>query len=114
MESRIFAPEGYDKEYLDKVLADAVEEAKDEYEGIWGDCNIIMVFSESFWDIDQLGEVEFETPTGTELTPNYEKLAQEGHVFKMISPVFGGLSANAEFEVFTGSNLAVYSPGFVP
>ncbi|MBQ2325344.1 MAG: sulfatase-like hydrolase/transferase [Clostridia bacterium] len=114
VESRIFAPEGYDKEYLDKVLADAVEEAKDEYDGIWGDCNIIMVFSESFWDIDQLGEFEFSTPTGTELTENYERLAKEGHVFKMISPVFGGLSANAEFEVFTGSNLAVYSPGFVP
>lgn len=114
VESRIFEPKGYDPEYLDKVLADAVEQAQDKYKGTWGDCNIIMVFSESFWDIDQLGEFEFETPTGTELTPNYEKLAQEGHVFKMISPVFGGLSANAEFEVFTGSNLAVYSPGFVP
>ena len=114
IESRIFKPEGYDKEYLDKVLADSVINARDEYEGTWGDCNIIMVFSESFWDIDQLGEFEFSTPTGTSLTANYEKLAQEGHVFKMISPVFGGLSANSEFEIFTGSNLAVYSPGFVP
>lgn len=114
VESRIFEPDGYDREYLDKVLADAVEEAKDEYQNTWGDCNIIMVFSESFWDIDQLGEFEFSTPTGTELTENYERLSEEGHVFKMISPVFGGLSANAEFEMFTGSNLAVYSPGFVP
>lgn len=114
VESRIFKPEGYDEEYLDKVLEEASKEARDEFENTWGDCNIIMVFSESFWDIDQLGEFEFSTPTGTELTENYEKLSKEGHVFKMISPVFGGLSANAEFEVFTGSNLAVYSPGFVP
>lgn len=114
IESRVFKPDGYDKEYLDNVLAEAVINARDEYEGTWGDCNIIMVFSESFWDIEQLGEFEFSTPTGTELTENYERLAKEGHVFKMISPVFGGLSANSEFEIFTGSNLAVYSPGFVP
>ncbi len=114
VESRIYAPDGYDSSNIKDILGNASANSNDEFKGAWGDCNIIMVFNESFWDIQQVGGFKFNTPTGTSLTPNYDKLSEEGHVFNMISPSFGGLSANPEFEMMTSSNLSLYAPGFVP
>lgn len=109
-ESRIYKPDDYDTDELDGILGAAADKADDSFTGNWGDVNIIMVFSESFWDINQTGEFAFSK----ELTGNFDRLSEIGQTFNMISPTFGGLSSNSEYEVFTGSNLAFYSPGFIP
>lgn len=76
----------------------------------WGQPNIIMVFSEAFWDISKMDDIKFDK----EVTSNFNALKEEGIYFEMISPSFGGISANVEFEVLTGSSLRYYGTGYIP
>lgn len=76
----------------------------------WGTPNIIMIFSESFWDLDKLDEVSFDKP----ITSNLHKLMNTGIYAEMISPTFGGISANIEYQVLTGSNLSFFCEGYIP
>ena len=105
LESRIYKPDKYDEKLIEKTLAEA--EKLDDTS--LGKPNIIVIFSESFWDIDQVDEIEFDQ----EITPNFNRLKEEGLFFNMISPSFGGNSANVEFEFLTGGNLAYFSRAYV-
>jgi len=106
IENRISVPDNYDDEKVEWMLNNAVG----LNEKILGKPNIIVVFSESFWDISQLEELEFNKP----VTENFNRLKQEGLFFNMISPTYGGISANVEFEFLTGANLMFFGKGFVP
>ena len=106
LESRIFAPEGYNKVEIDKI----VKQNEEEKDKSLGKPNIIVIFSESFMDIDLLDEIEFDKP----ITKNFNELKKEGLFFNMISPSFGGTSANVEFEFLTGSTLNYFSSSYVP
>ncbi len=106
LENRNYKPKGYDEEKLDEILSSA----KAEENKSLGTPNIVVLFSESFWDIDQLEEVEFDKP----ITPNFNKLKDEGLFFEMISPSYGGTSANIEFEFLTGATMNYFTPGYVP
>lgn len=106
LENRIVEPENYNEEEIENYL----KNAKGEEEKKLGKPNIIVVFSESFWDIDQLDEVEFNT----KVTKNFNKLKEKGLFFDMISPSYGGISANVEFEFLTGANTAFFNNGYVP
>lgn len=102
-------PKNYDDTiaYLEEELK-ALEDV--ETKGDWGKPNIIMVFSESFWDIDKMEDITFDK----EVTSNFNALKEEGIYFEMITPSFGGISANVEFEVLTGSSLRYYGTGYIP
>lgn len=102
-------PENYEDNIaaLEKELAN-IEATPNE--GSWGQPNIIMVFSESFWDIDKMDDITFDK----EITSNFNALKEEGIYFEMITPSFGGISANVEFEVLTGSSLRYYGTGYIP
>ena len=106
LESRIQEPDGYDEKIVEKELA----KAKDNTEKILGKPNIIVVFSESFWDIDQLEEVKFNQ----KVTQNFNNLKNEGLFFNMITPSYGGISANVEYEFLTGSNVMYFNHSYVP
>ena len=106
LESRIFEPVGYNKVEIDKIV-NTTEEEKDKS---LGKPNIIVIFSESFMDIDLLDEIKFDKP----ITKNFNELKKEGLFFNMISPSFGGTSANVEFEFLTGSSLNYFSSSYVP
>ena len=106
LENRNYKPKGYDDEKLDEVLSSV----KGEKNHSLGTPNIVVLFSESFWDVDQLEEVEFDKP----ITPNFNKLKDEGLFFEMISPSYGGTSSNIEFEFLTGATLNYFTPGYVP
>ena len=106
LENRVQKPDNYDEQLINEELKDL----KQEKETMLGKPNIIVVFSESFWDVDQLDEVEFNT----KVTPNFQKLKEEGLFFNMISPSYGGVSANVEYEFLTGSNLMYFNRGYVP
>ena len=101
------------KNYEDNI-AELEEELKNlenvPTTGDWGKPNIIMVFSESFWDIDKMDDITFDK----EITSNFNALKDEGIYFEMITPSFGGISANVEFEVLTGSSLRYYGTGYIP
>ncbi len=78
--------------------------------GEWKKPNIIMVFSESFWDIDKMEDIHFDKP----VTSNFNALKDKGIFFDMISPSYGGISANVEFEMLTGSSIKYYGSGYIP
>lgn len=106
IDGRIYKPDNYDE----KKIKEVINNSPTEEDKSLGKPNIIVIFSESFWDVDQLDEIEFDKP----ITENFNKLKEEGLFFNMISPSFGGNSANVEFEFLTGGSLAYFSRSFLP
>lgn len=107
LENRIFKPDNYDKESLKKILAENSSEA----EKVWEKANIIVTFSESFFDIACLeDDVTYSIPP----TSNFNKLKDKGIFVNMISPSYGGVSANVEFEFLTGYSLNYFGKGYTP
>ena len=104
IEEQRFTPDNYDEEILTKMLDDSIK-----VEGKWKKPNIIVIFSESFWDISRLDTIKFDN----EITPNFNKLKENNSV-QMISPAYGGMSSNVEFEVLTGGSLNYFSKGYTP
>jgi len=63
--------------------------------------NIIFIMSEAFWDATLLPNVTFsEDPI-----PNLHALAKEGISGYMVSPTYGDVTCNVEFEIMTGFSL---------
>lgn len=108
LESRLIKPKDYDESELKEL----VQESSKEKTGTrnLGKPNIVMVFSESFWNIDEMEEVQFSEP----IAPNFERLKKEGILLDMISPSYGGISSNVEYEILTGSSIKFFSAGYIP
>lgn len=98
-------PENYNENTLNNMLASAKVETEK-----YGKPNIIVVFSESFWDIDQLEEIEFDKA----ITSNYNRLKEKGKMVNIITPSYGGMSENVTFEVMTGGSMNYFSKGYIP
>ena len=106
--SLLHEPDGYRKETAQQILDKYAHATQDTR---FGKPDIIMVFSESFWDVSKLSEeVEFDKAP----TPNLTRLKDKGMYTEMISPVYGGLSCNAEWEMITGGSLTFFPDGFIP
>ncbi|MBQ8044367.1 MAG: LTA synthase family protein [Clostridia bacterium] len=108
LEGQIFEPNEYDENHLANTLESVARENESELS--MGKPNIIVILSESFWDISKLDEIEFDK----QVTPNFSKLKDQGILFEMISPSYGGTTANVEMELLTGFNLAYYNNGYMP
>lgn len=107
LESRRYEPDNYDDELLTEVLKTSEKTITDS----WDKPNVIVVFSESFWDINRISDrIQFSE----DVVSNFTKLSNEGKMFNMISPSYGGISANVEFEILTGGSLNYFSKGYVP
>ncbi|MBQ4323760.1 MAG: sulfatase-like hydrolase/transferase, partial [Clostridia bacterium] len=102
-------PMEYDKESIDREVA---ETAKDKISGNWGKANVVFILSETFTDLENMSEVRFDKP----LTPNIDAYEKDDSklVFDLLVPSFGGASVNTEFEILTGSSLALWPSGFIP
>jgi phosphoglycerol transferase MdoB-like AlkP superfamily enzyme len=72
--------------------------------------NIIFILSESLWDPTQLPKVTFDRDP----LPNLHALMKTYTSGKMLSPQFGGGTANVEFEILTGNSMRFMPPGSVP
>lgn len=72
--------------------------------------NIIIVMSEAFWDPTVLEGISFSTDP----IPFFHSLRQEQTDGLMLAPVYGGGTANTEFEVLTGLSTQFLPPGMVP
>lgn len=72
--------------------------------------NLIFIMNEAFWDPTRLPNLEFnEDPI-----PFFRKL-QENHTSgELLVPVFGGSTANTEFEVLTGNSMHLLPQGSLP
>jgi len=98
------------KDYNEKIIEKRLKESKKENDNTLGKPNIIVILSESFWDIDKLDEIEFNK----EITKNISELKEEGLYFEMISPSYGGATANVEFEFLTGASLNYFGQSYIP
>ena len=105
LESRRYEPENYDEEGLKYIINNAKRITP-----TWKKPNVIVIFSESFWDISALENIKFDK----DIIENFHKLQNEGKVIDMISPAYGGVSANVEFEILTGGSLNYFSKGYIP
>jgi len=109
LENRIFEPDNYNKDDMEKILKDFSK--TNESKPIWEKSNIIVTFSESFFDVSLLDE---DVSFSTNPTPNFNSLKNEGIFVNMISPSYGGVSANVEFEFLTGYSLNYFGKGYTP
>ncbi len=99
-------PDDYDENKLDEFLNDIGENYNDKF----GKPNIIVIFSEAFWDIDQLEEIQFDK----KITSNFNNLKSKGKFVNLISPTYGGMSENVAFELFTGGSMNYFPRGYIP
>ena len=108
LEDRIYEPDNYNKEEVEKMISTDVS---DENQDNWEEANIIVTFSESFFDVSLL---EDDITFDKEVTPNFNSLKDEGIFINMISPTYGGVSSNVEFQFLTGHTLDYFSKSYIP
>ncbi|MEK8129221.1 LTA synthase family protein [Paenibacillus filicis] len=72
--------------------------------------NIIVVLSEAFWDPTQVKGLTFNRDP----IPFYHELAAKYSSGTMLSPQYGGGTANVEFEVLTGNSMRFLPQGSTP
>ena len=105
IETRRYEPENYNEDELKKMLSEA-----EVTNNSWKKPNIIVIFSESYWDVSKLDKIKFDK----DVTPNFNRIRQEQKAIEMISPAYGGISSNVEFEILTGGSLNYFSKGYTP
>jgi phosphoglycerol transferase MdoB-like AlkP superfamily enzyme len=100
-------PEGYNEETIRTALA-GIKPAVDKAGGVKP--NIIVVLSESFWDATQVKGLTFSRDP----LPFYHELMKKYSSGTLLSPQFGGGTANVEFEVLTGNSMRFMPQGSIP
>ncbi|MGE5327924.1 MAG: LTA synthase family protein [Deltaproteobacteria bacterium] len=93
-----------------KVLAVMNEWSTDDNVQITKNPNIIFVMNEAFWDPTLLSSVSFSADP----IPTFRKLQKDYTSGWLLSPQYGGLTANIEFEVLTGLSTSFLPQGSVP
>lgn len=106
LENIIFEPDGYN----DNELENQLKNLDINKEINLGTPNIIVIFSESFWDISKIDEIKFNK----DITYNFNNLKNEGLLLNLISPSFGERSLNVDFELLTGGSMKYFSGGYIP
>jgi len=100
-------PEGYSEDTIRSIATSAPPAVP-----VAGEVkpNIIVVLSESFWDATQAKDITFSRDP----LPFYHELIKKYTSGTMLSPQFGGGTANVEFEVLTGNSMRFLPQGSVP
>lgn len=99
-------PDDYDKDKLQKL-----EDTSRGGETSIGTPNVIVILSESFFDVEKLKK---DITFNKTVTGNYRKLKDEGSYINLISPSFGSMTSNVSFELLTGGNMSYFDSGYVP
>ena len=107
-------PDGYTTGKVEEIVRRLEEEKPEKAgEGTVTPRNIIVIMNESFADPEMLGEVK----TDQEILPNLHALESGGGTFVrkgiLHVPVFGGGTANTEYEVLTGNSMQFLTPNVV-
>ncbi len=98
--------DGYSVEVVEQILTEAAdsEEAGEE------NPHVILIMNESFSDLRVLGELGLNQENMAFFN-SLEENTVRGYVN---ASVVGGGTANSEFEVLTGCNMAFFSPNYYP
>lgn len=92
-------------EDLNKIYGKVKEDKNNKKE--FKQPNIIVMFTEAFWDITKQDSYRFNTDPLAE----YHEIKKDAIVIDTLSPTFGARSANTEFEFVTGGSLAFFPLG---
>lgn len=105
--ARVPAPEGYNEAAI-RELAGSVPPAVTKPDDIKP--NVLVVLGESFWDPTQIEGLAFSRDP----IPFFHRLAAGYSSGTLLSPQFGGSTANVEFEVLTGNSMRFLPENSVP
>ena len=105
---RIEKPEDYSQKSVDSI-ADVydVDTPASKAQNL---PNIIVIMNESFADITAMGEVNTNVP----LTPFVDSLRENTFSGYALSSIFGGNTANSEYEFLTGHTLSFLPQNSIP
>lgn len=102
-------PENYSKE----TMLEIYNKILGEKSGVTSEGkkpNIIVLMSESFWDITRINELKF----GEEIFPTYRELQKTSLTGELLTDVYGGGTVNSEFEALTGFSVAYLPTEYMP
>jgi phosphoglycerol transferase MdoB-like AlkP superfamily enzyme len=100
-------PEGYDLDKLKQLIAEYPSDTAVSAETY---PNIIVIMNESFADLSVLGDFD----TNEEVTPFLNSLTENTVKGYLYSSVYGGNTANSEYEFVTGNSISYFSERVVP
>lgn len=108
-------PEGYSEEKISEIVekytlqADKLNKSRNT-KAISTNPNIIYIMNETFWDPTRLETLKFsEDPL-----KNLQDIMANSPSGLLLSPAFGGNTANVEFEALTGLSMYNLIPGSIP
>ena len=111
---RVEKPEGYAQESLEQLTADTASDGPSvtvtDPDGTTRPVNVIVIMNESFSDLSVLPGVE----TNQDAIPFLRSLTENTIKGYAYSSVFGGTTANSEYEFLTGNTTAYLPAGTVP
>lgn len=99
--AKVSAPAGYSQKTIQNIAVPPTPVALPDERP-----DIIMVMSESFWDVGRL--------PGVSVTPDPIPVVHANSTGHIFSPEFGGMTANIEFEALTGFSNAFLPYGSIP
>lgn len=102
-------PKGYSSRQVGAIVEKYYNEAASNPQEHRPD--IIVIMNESFADLSVLGK---EPATNTPVMPFFRSLSDNTIKGYALASVFGGLTANSEYEFLTGNSMAFFPYGFVP
>lgn len=100
-------PEEYWEGYMKAIEKEVVEESTWTYKTSETKPNVIVIMSEAFWELSELGITDLD---GKSLNPTVDQ-HKIGHI---VSPRYGGGTSNVEFEAITGFTMTNLLGGAVP
>ena len=108
--SRVEAPEDYSQEALSAIALETEEgSSPPEVDGT-KPVNLIVIMNESFSDLSEV----FGLETNEDPMPFFHSLTENTIRGTAYSSVFGGTTANSEYEFLTGNTMAFLPEGSVP
>lgn len=101
------APENYNEDTMSLIYNNINSMTEDEAEV---KPNIIVIMSESFWDITRVKELGFDD----EIFPTYRKLQNTSVTGELLTNVYNGGTVNTEFEMLTGFSVSYLPSEYMP
>ena len=103
-------PEGYSVQTADRIAEPYRTEAREAASAGYHTPNVIVVMDEAFADLQAIGDFE----TSEEVIPYYHSLKENAVKGFVYVSVFGGQTANTEFEFLTGLSKAYIPESSTP
>ena len=110
--SAMAEPPGYDQAAMEQVAArysEVAERINRTRTGTLDDVNVVLVLSESFTDPTQLDGFDLERDP----IPQTRATMRQTTSGTMLAQLYGGGTANMEFETLTGQSIALFRPQMV-